>query len=184
MHPSFAKLIDNTHQQLHSGLVARGGEEIVAVVPTQPTSLVKPADVAAGAAATVLGLLATPLAALPVLRVMVGRYRTRHAGADEQSLYHSLLLVFRRSRLDVHHHRGARPIELVESYTYDRVHSYGRSAEGMAIETWLRADEFEFMVHGWYERDLRQALGTVGISLDPIPGVAAPIRRLDDPVDQ
>ncbi len=181
MHPSFSKLIDNAHKTLHGGLPSRGDEEIVAVVPSQPTSLVKPVDVAAGAAVTLIGLVATPLSALPILRLQSGKFRTRHAGADEKSLYHSLLLIFRRSRLDVHHQRRGHPTEFVESYSYDRVHSYGRQTQGMAIETWLRVDDFEFMIHGWYERDLRPVLSTVGISVDPIPGAETPIRRLDNP---
>ena len=69
MHPSFSKLIDNAHKTLHGGLPSRG-DEVVAVVPSQPTSLVKPVDVAAGAAVTLIGLVATPLSALPILSLI------------------------------------------------------------------------------------------------------------------
>ena len=177
---SFSKLIDNAHENLHNGLLTTGDEEIVAVVPTQPSQPLTRTDTASGAVAPFLGLLGLPLALLTLLRAAARKYRSRDSSTDEKSLQHSLLLIFRQSRLDVHDQRRGRAGEFVESYTYDRVHSYGRSTDGMAVETWLRVDDFEFLVPGWYERDLRKVLDTVGVSLDAITGASA-IRQLDNP---
>jgi len=179
MVPSFQKLIDNATDTLAIGVDPNGGDEIVAVVPSQASAAVKPVDVASGAAVQFLGLMGTPLAVLPFLRIKIGQYRSRNAGAIEQSKYGALMLVFRRSRLDIHRFVGrGRPGDFIESFRYDEVESFGRKPEGMAVETWLNFVEGgELLIHGWYERDLRRAIEPLGIHLIAIPGATAQITR-------
>jgi len=178
---SFSKLVEKAKADLGDGREPRGGDEILAAVPTQPPDPVKAVDVASGAAVTCLGLLGTPFAVLPLARMKLGQFRTRDAGGIEQSKYGSLLLVFRRNRLDLHKlGRRYRPGPFIESLSYDQVESFGRKPGTLAIETWPRlVDGEELLIHGWFERDLRRTLGQLGIDILAIPGAAQPIRRLD-----
>jgi len=145
--------------------------EIVAAAPARILTWPSLPSMAAGSVA--VSALEPALAQLsPVLllaRQAIGRVRHRHASAVERGRYQTMMVVFRPSQIDIHPNeigRGLGP--RLQSYGLDGVR-YERVSD-LATETRLRVAGADWSIHGWLERDLRDAIGPLGIELETLPG--------------
>lgn len=109
-----------------------------------------------------LMMLSTTLGPLSVLGGAFGaRVVTRRDPAHRQALVRTILLSVGADRVTAHHVRrfGRRLGPAIESFPVDGL-TY-RSTDVM-LETKLRIEGVDWLVHGWYERELRQALRSFG----------------------
>ena len=176
---SFSKLVARAEAELPAGKTP--SDEIVAVASTQLSGEGQGAAMVGGALAPLFGFWGMLLALLPFarLRVKAARNNRNPEGLSEQIHYRVFHLVFRRDRLDVYsRQRRGRFGPLVQSFPYDNM-SYGRGDHpaGMAIETFLRVDDIVLPIHGWFERDLRKAIGSLGVTIEPITGPVSQIEK-------
>jgi hypothetical protein len=133
------------------------GPEVQAAVPARQP--VKGRDVAAGALAGGFGPIA--ITASAVLLSTVGRLTLKRKSAYEQARLFTIVIAFHPGRATFHRQQwfGRRLGPTIEHATLDGLR-YGR--RGMAVETVLTLAGDEWHVGGWYERDLRAALRTLG----------------------
>lgn len=177
---SFSKLLERAKTQLEDGAPG-SGDEIVVAVNTQLSEEGQATHMVGGALAPLFGLWGLILAALPFARLAVKAIRNGRDPDDlaEQVHHRIFLLVFRRDRLDVHaRKRRNRFGALLTSLPYDDM-SYGRGPDpsSMAINTYLRTQDIEFPINGWFERDLRKALGPLGVTIEPLSGATSQIGK-------
>lgn len=129
-------------------------DDVVAAVPARHPAVASGRTVAVGLAA----LIAGPLAVLAGLGA--ARQTTRTSHAHHQARYRTIVLALGPAEVTAHRltRFGRRLGPALERYPSSEV-SY-RSTD-IAVETILTVDGIEWLVHGWYERDLRAALHSI-----------------------
>lgn len=133
------------------------GPEVQAAVPARQP--VKGRDVVAGAFALGFGSIAIAVSA--VFLSTIGRLTLKRKSAYEQARLFTIVIAFHSGRATFHRQRwfGRQLGPTIEHASLDGLR-YGRRE--MAVETVLTLAGDEWHVGGWYERDLRAALRTLG----------------------
>lgn len=160
MQKSMSHFTDMARQQTTASALG----EVVAAVPV--AQLPTGTDMALGAGAGVISLPFPWLAGLlPLASQLIHRWRSKGGTAQQQLGNRPLLLVFRPKHLEVIElqRRGRKLGRILVTQPLAGA-SYRR--EGMAIDTRLTVGEDEWPIHGWFERDLRTALGPLGVELE------------------
>lgn len=133
------------------------GPEVQAAVPARQP--VKGRDVVALAFAGSFGSIAIAVSA--VFLSTIGRLTLKRKSAYEQARLFTIVIAFHSGRATFHRQRwfGRQLGPTIEHASLDGLR-YGR--RGMAVKTVLTLAGDEWHVGGWYERDLRAALRTLG----------------------
>jgi len=143
--------------------------EITAAVPARTPDPVEHSFAAsAGAAGGLAGLLGLLIAGSGILLMTFRRLANNR---NEEVPTSNAFVIFRETGVELARvKRFGRPVgPTLAAYPLDQV-SYHRT--DFAVDTRMMIAGREWMIHGWFERDLRAALGPLGVPLDPL---AAPI---------
>jgi len=162
----------------HTGLARRSlgdNRGIVAAAPARRGAWPSGVSTIAGSAVLssiepVLGALAPGLL---LVRQGIERVRNRNAPAAERAQSQTMMLVFDTGGIHIHSLAGfgRRLGPCLESHPIDGT-SYGR-ASSRATETHLVIAGIAWSIHGWLERDLRAAIGPLGVELQALPTAVA-----------
>ena len=91
----------------------------------------------------------------------IGRPIIARRAASRQAQLFTIVIAFHRDHVTFHRQRwlGRRLGPAIESCGYEGLRYERR---GIAVETFLTLGGDEWLIAGWFERDLRQALRTLG----------------------
>ncbi len=150
-------------------------QSIVAAVPaTRPDPVDELMGAGGGCLAPLAGLFGAAIAAILLGTNLIRRKFMSHGSEIPAN---RVLIVIRNSGVDlVELKRFGRGLgRILHSYELSDV-SYYRTE--MAVDTRMRVGAIEWAIHGWFERDLRAALGPLGVSLEQLP-LGIPCKELD-----
>lgn len=153
------------------------GPDVVAATPiTHPES--RRAAVLGGAAVAASSLV-PPVAGFPLIGVVLFIFavfagREFHRAPFQLHVrFGAAMAVFHQDRVDLHstrlHALSRRPRRLGPVHASHPLHRVRYRRTQVAVDTRLEIAGSAYTVHGWLERDLRHAIGDLGVALEPLP---------------